>query len=312
MLDYAQNKSPRMKLISGQSDYQSNNLLIDNKYTPLSKHNSKLLDFIKQKNRFIIKNSFDIKETREFLASKEVAMRVIKLNDEIVEEDKRNEFDSDYKDIYSSNVNYNLDNIKNRVGKKISTTNMKKKFSSNKEIFDMNMKKFKKELKTIKEGIYSNKEDKSKKKKNKKSKKAKDSSEQKNHKESTIVKAKENNLQLQSISNAENSIGLNKNKHIQSQFLFSEIHKKLMIDDDLNISEIIDQEKSPKIRHKSKLMDQIFPSFVNNNSKIYKTKIKNKSCKNIYEEKKSNNKEKQNIHINSDKESLLSILSDLI
>ena len=29
MLDYAQNKSPRMKLISGQSDYQSNNLLID-------------------------------------------------------------------------------------------------------------------------------------------------------------------------------------------------------------------------------------------------------------------------------------------
>ena len=139
-------------------------------------------------------------------------MRVIKLNDEIIEEDKRNEFDSDYKDLYSSNVNYNLDNIKKRVGKKISTTNVKKKFSSNKEIFDMNMKKFKKELKTIKEGIYSNKEDKSKKKKNKKSKKTKDSSEQKNHKESTIVKANENNLHLQSISNAENSKGSKGNK----------------------------------------------------------------------------------------------------
>ena len=197
-----------MKLISGQSDYQSNNLLIDNKYTPLSKHNSKLLDFIKQKNRFIIKNSFDIKETREFLASKEVAMRVIKLNDEIVEEDKRNEFDSYYKDIYSSNVNYNLDNITKRVGKKISTTNMKKKFSSNKEIFDMNMKKFKKELKTIKEGIYSNKEDKSKKKKNKKSKKTKDSENSNN----SNIKEIENDykIQIQKIEEENNKLKIEK------------------------------------------------------------------------------------------------------
>jgi len=43
------------------------------------------IEFIKQKNRFYIENVFDAKGTREFLASKEVAMRSIKLNDEIDE-----------------------------------------------------------------------------------------------------------------------------------------------------------------------------------------------------------------------------------
>ena len=45
-----------------------------------------IIDFIKQKNKFFIEDSFDAKGTREFLASKEVAMRVIKLNDEIIED----------------------------------------------------------------------------------------------------------------------------------------------------------------------------------------------------------------------------------
>ena len=50
--------------------------------------NIKLINFIKKKQRFFIEDSFDVKGTREFLASKEVAMRVIKLNDDIVEQNK--------------------------------------------------------------------------------------------------------------------------------------------------------------------------------------------------------------------------------
>ena len=48
-----------------------------------------VIDFIKQKNKFFIENSFDSRGTREFLASKEVAMRVIKLDDEIKPENTR-------------------------------------------------------------------------------------------------------------------------------------------------------------------------------------------------------------------------------
>lgn len=45
-----------------------------------------VIDFISQKNKFYMEDSFDFRGTREFLASKEVAMREIKLNDEIFEE----------------------------------------------------------------------------------------------------------------------------------------------------------------------------------------------------------------------------------
>ena len=48
-----------------------------------------VIDFIKQKNKFFIENSFDSRGTREFLASKEVAMRAIKLDDEIKPENTR-------------------------------------------------------------------------------------------------------------------------------------------------------------------------------------------------------------------------------
>ena len=52
------------------------------------KKNLNIIEFIKQNKRFIIENSFDVNGTREFLASKEIAMRTIKLNDEILEEKK--------------------------------------------------------------------------------------------------------------------------------------------------------------------------------------------------------------------------------
>ena len=73
-----------------------------------TKKNINIIEFIKQKKRFILENAFDLKGTREFLASKEVAMRVIKLNDEIIEDNKINYEDSDIKDKYNTNIDSNL------------------------------------------------------------------------------------------------------------------------------------------------------------------------------------------------------------
>ena len=113
------------------------------KLNQTTKKNINVIDFIKQKKRFIIQNVFDLKGTREFLASKEVAMRVIKLNDEIIEDIKKNDEDSDIKVIYNTNVGDNMDNLRKKVNKKISAIPVKSKFKSNKEIFlDLDLKKF--------------------------------------------------------------------------------------------------------------------------------------------------------------------------
>ena len=114
------------------------------------KKNINIIEFIKQKKRFILENAFDLKGTREFLASKEVAMRVIKLNDEIIEDDKIDYEDSDIRDKYNTNIDSNLGDHKKKVKKKISTIPIKSKFSSNKELFlDLDLRKVKKEFKKI-------------------------------------------------------------------------------------------------------------------------------------------------------------------
>ena len=65
---------------------------------------------------------------------------------------KKNDEDSDIKEIYNTNIGENMDNIRKKVNKKISTIPVKSKFKSNKEIFlDLDLKKFKKELTKIKD-----------------------------------------------------------------------------------------------------------------------------------------------------------------
>ena len=87
-----------------------------------SKENLTLIEFIKQKNKFFIESSFDVNGTREFLASKEVAMRAIKLNDEIIEEKKENEVKMSCftnKNLMKIDIdNYNNDVIKKKKYKK--------------------------------------------------------------------------------------------------------------------------------------------------------------------------------------------------
>lgn len=284
-----------------------------------TKKNINVIDFIKQKKRFIIENVFDLKGTREFLASKEVAMRVIKLNDEIIEDIKKNDEDSDIKEIYNTNVGENMDNIRKKVNKKISAIPVKSKFKSNKEIFlDLDLKKFKKELAKIKDKLNAKEDNLSPKPKIKSKKSKKNKKESYENKAELVSPKKKSNdklsiINLTSKKKEYSSSVLPKHKQTQSQFLFSEINKKLMADDELNLSGISSRNISPKMNYKSKLKDDIYYSQVNN-FKIFDENIKNKINEDIIEEDKSKENDKENLEfqINSDKESLISILSDLM
>ena len=280
-----------------------------------TKKNINVIDFIKQKKRFIIQNVFDLKGTREFLASKEVAMRVIKLNDEIIEDIKKNDEDSDIKVIYNTNVGDNMDNLRKKVNKKISAIPVKSKFKSNKEIFlDLDIKKFIKDKINSKES-QDNLSPKPK-IKSKKSKKIKKESYE-NKGELVSPKKKSNDklsiINLTSKKKEYSSSVLTKHKQTQSQFLFSEINQKLMADDELNLSGISNRNMSPKLNYKSKPKDDIYYSQINN-FKIFDENIKNKINEDIIEEDKSQENDKENLEfqINSEKESLISILSDLM
>lgn len=318
MLEF--NKNPIVKIKSQQNPSKNNLTILSKQESKISQPNKKkknVLDFIKQKKKFIIENSFDIKGTREFLASKEVAMRVIKLNDEIMEDVKKNEEDSDYNDLYDSNLGNDIN--KKKVHKKISPVPMKDKFNSNKDIYSgLDLKKFKKELKTIKEKIIPKQSDlkiKTKVNRKKSKKMKKDSFDNKVGSTSPKKKSTENlvNMDLTS-KKKESSIGFPMHKQTQSQFLFSEINKKLMADDEINLSGIDDRNLSPKEKSKNKLKEAVYLSEINNIN-IFNDKIKNKINEDIIlEEDKFNNRGKENmgIQINSDKESLISILSDLM
>ncbi len=319
------NKKATRKLKSHQP-VSTNNLTIVSKNDCKSNQPSKelnVVNFIKQKKKFILENSFDIKGTREFLASKEVAMRVIKLNDEIIEEDKKIEDDFGVPGIYDTNVGDDYANIKN-ASKKIAGVQVKNKFRSNKDIFfDMDLKKFKKELITIKDGIKESKNDLIHKKKSKKKlkKNSKESSDKQVTRLSHKKKIDDNFLKIDfSPKKMLSSSGLPLQKREKSQFLFSELNKKLMADEGLNLSGISGKNISPKI-NKNSLQNDVFFTDIKNTQ--FKARYIKKITEDIYEEDKNLNKgneQKENngtalpapIPINSDKESLISILSDLM
>lgn len=285
-----------------------------------TKKNEKVIDFIKQKNRFIIESAFDLKGTREFLASKEVAMRVIKLNDEIIEDKKNNE-DSDIKNIYNTNLGDNIDELRKKVSKKISAIPLKSKFKSNKELFlDTDLKKFKRELKKIKEKLNSkDPKDNSSLKSKIKSKKSKKTKKESSENQTSLISPKKksnDNLAIINLTSKkkDSSIGFSKQKQTQSQFLFSEINKKLMAGDEINLSGISSSNNnSPQYKSKNKLKEDIYSTEINNFN-IFNEKIKNKINEGIIEEDKSEKNDNENLkfQINSDKESLISILSDLM
>ena len=317
-----------------------------------------VVDFIKQKKNFFIEDSFDIKGARKFLASREVAMRVIKLNDEIDFESKKQ------KEKFNTNKNLmKLDSIspKNKTkkhkslkiaGKRtISPRKPRKKrntFEKNaiekkkKDIKQKSSKK-KKEKITDNSSYIASKGDDVGEKKNKNSsnndeiykffidnanepddkfqiKLEKELRKVESHKK-TKKNVKENNIKRKSQSKKDLELKIPKRMHnfivpkskeTQSQFMFSEINKNMMKNDNLNISSIGEDEKcctSPKKAIKNKVK-RAYGSIQVNNMQFKERILKN--MQNNIDDKEDNENEKGRVEIKSDKESLISILSDLM
>ena len=317
--------------------------------------NLNIINFIKQKKRFFIENSFDNKGTIEFLASKEIAMRVIKLDDEIIDKNKnitnKNLQKMNFLDI-DENTYYNLKNHRSSkaAGRRTisprKSRNNNNKIISQKEILKINHKKTKKSKKTRKSKKEENNKNSlilnSKKNNSKENfiifdKASNDSHsniykffidnanepEENFHKKlqkelKKVENLKKNNNskpKRKSISRKDiefkpkslNSVIFQKNKDTQSVFMFSEKNKNLMKNDDINISSIGEKNNidSPKNNSISKKEKRTYGSIQFNNKQI-KEKIKKKITKDI------NNDEICKNVINSDKDSIFSILSDLM
>ena len=312
-----------------------------------------IIDFISQKNKFYMEDSFDFRGTREFLASKEVAMREIKLNDEIVEEKKKKKKkERSQQNLLSLDFNYYKENYKkNNRSSKITgnysisprkSRKKSKKLTLNEKAIDI--KKFKKRSsKRTKNGICTPKSTNKNIKENNSylgsnienyniiynnnkvndsyiykffidnANETEENFQQKLKKEIKKVEStnklnKEDNHKGNSLNKGElkhkrpkrmNSVIVRKSKDCQSLFKFSEYSKNLMIIDDISISSIGYKKErtceSAKKPNKKKIK-RYGPIQMNNNQ--IKERIKQKIEK--YEE------------FNSEKDSIISILSDLM
>ena len=132
-----QNKTSTLSIVSTNNTKSNTNEYLKKIETPL--------DFIKRKKQFKIHDLFDVKGTNDFLASKDAAMEVIHLEDEIIEQNKKenkNEINTitsqiDSKnDVYIKEKNhkkskYKKDDCKpkinNNCNKKYINTEVKKK-----------------------------------------------------------------------------------------------------------------------------------------------------------------------------------------
>ena len=362
---------------------QNNITLLSKKDLNLS-HSSKkklnIVDFITQKKKFFIQNSFDVNGTKEFLASKEVAMRTMKLNDEIIE--VNNNFLVGEKNYTNKNLiklNYNLIEEDKKHYMKIEgkntisprKTRKSHKIKANRElILEANYispkktkksKKFSKSPKKTKHKEAKNEYKKNssiidsessehyKKEKNKQNgdrdslyniykfgtdnaKESEENLNQKLKKELKKVKNfehshennhnnKEEKLRRKSINKnnpntkkpkRHNSFIISKKKKVPNSFLFSEITKNLMKnDDDISISSIGINNPNDLKDNKvdKKVIKRKFASIEINNRKIKETLQKE------MEKDKDNKKNvfsSDNEESNSEKESIISILSDLM
>ena len=331
-----------------------------NKESPIKLQNKNknlnIINFIKQKKRFFIENSFDNKGTREFLASKEIAMRVIKLDDEIIDKNKnKNKTNKNLQNMNFMDFDENTyNNLKNHRSSKAAagrrtisprkSRNNNNKIISQKEILKIDHKKTKKSKKPRKSKkeennknslILNSKKNSSKEnciifdkasndshsniykffidnanepEENFHKKLQKELKKVENLKKNNNNKPKRKSISRKDIEFKPKSLNsFQKNKDTQSAFMFSEKNKNLMKNDDINISSIGEKNNidSPKNNSISKKEKRTYGSVQFNNKQI-KEKIKKKITKDI------NNDEIRKNVINSDKDSIISILSDLM
>ena len=371
------NENKKVKIYGNRKSISLNNLtLITKNKIKIEEPENQVLNFvqfIKQKNKFFIEDTFDAKGTREFLASKEVAMRVIKLNDEIEENNiSKKEYSITQKNLLklegmnspqnnkrhkssktagkstisprksrkkSKRMNFEENAVEEKENKKHKkkSQKMKDKNSNNSSYMESNYDS-KNEINNIivakkesnisgEDDIYkffldnaNDTEDHFQKKLKKEIKKY----------ESIKKTKKENNDRTKSQSKKDlnykrpkrmNSVIIPKSREAQSQFLFSELNKNKMKQDDINVSSIDESDKacvyvSLKKANKTKVKKHFGSVKINNKQikeKIYYQFDGKKGNENHVENDEIENEiEEGRVEIKSDKDSLISILSDLM
>ena len=128
----------------------------------------------------------------------------------------------------------------------------------------------------------------------------------KNHKNKDKKNESKKGLKLQ--PKRFNSVVFLKKRKTQSIFQFSEINRNLMKNDNIEISSISGESNCDLNKKKIK---RKYGS-IQINSRQIKAKIKKKMKKGKFDDKNNNNKIINKIDINSDKDSIISILSDLM
>ena len=330
---------------------------ISNKEIQQMSNKNNIINFIKQKKRFCIENSFDNRGTREFLASKEVAMRVIQLNDEIIEEQNKNNLTN--KNLL--NLNFLDVDLQNKIKR-----NKSSKAAGKRNIIPRKSKKTNKKIVSDNHLIKLGNKNTKKQKKNKKQKSENISKQNSSTLIANIEKGNDNVKIFEKVSNdsqtniyklfiehanepEENfnkilqkelkkveilknskiteqkksasgknlklrpkrfkSVAFLKKREAQSIFQFSEKNKNLMKNDSIDISSISGGNNSESLRKKK--IKRSYGSIQMNNRQI-KAKIKTKINKGRFNDKYNNNKIRNKFEINSDKDSIISILSDLM
>ena len=345
--EFNSNKNSNILQNTKSSSYNNLKIINDLGNPPPKNNQRNVISFIKEKNKFFLENSFDVKGTREFLASKEVAMRAIKLNDEIIEEKKRTAFTN--KNLLGLNFLDECPRPTKRKSAKVSgkrTISPRKSRKSHKKIGDNEIINTKllsdKKLIKIKE---------KKMKKNSKKKIKKLNANEKNiilntnidsnnsniykfiidnaneHEEIFNLKLKEELKKVENIKQKKNQkrksvskkdlrykhkpkrlnsvTDINRDK--QSIFMFSEINKKLMEGDDISISSIGEQNinLSPPLK---KVIKRSRDSLHINSNQV-KERLKESLINRLNKKKKNHLDKKED---NSEKDSIISILSDLM
>lgn len=270
-----------------------------------------LCDFVNQKNKFNIKSFFDEKESKNFLSLKKKALMEIKLDDEISKEEKGHNSKSEL-------LNQSLSREKNASNKKLKFNILKERTMSPK------IKKVKSKGKKNSIKLFDTiNKDKSNFDSNDSNKiyqfiiNNADESDEKFHekleKELKRIETKKRlsrkktntDIIYKSLTTQKNkkercsSIKTEKNKIALTAFVFSENAKKLMSNQNLEVSSINNDETTTPDKQQMKTVESY--------NKKENAKLNLFGEKDIIKDKQNN----ENKEINSDNQSLLSIISDL-
>ena len=256
--------------------------------------------FIKQKNKFNIRDDFDEKGAKKFLLEKFEATMEINLNDEILTPNNKNEVDLPKKNLKEENnmqkkkaKNLSVQKEKSKKQKQEESSNFLKLFANdNKNDNDSNDNNF------IYKFIIDNaneSEDKFHKKLKKEIKKVE--TKKKLNKDKTNKNIIYNSLTFKQKEKRKYNSNIKSDK-LENPFNFSETAKNLMITEGIEASSINNDDNA--------ITDKL-PIKTTDNTINKKENIKILGEQKIIEKKKIYD----NIEINSDKESLFNLISDM-